>query len=802
MKDDDDPGSAKDGGDFWQTAQESQKDAWIGWNFGVGTKVQIKEFLVDNNYTPRVFQKIALEGSNDGFEWIAIMNTGKINWTEHNQAKTFQVGDNWTKKPAYSMVRIFNCEFDPTGSHALIGKLKFVGSASTCSTKTTTSATTSITFTTAATATATATTTTDQMKVAGDKPAAISDAGGIVAEDLDLGSDGSDVSKDIGKGIVPGPGDEEDVGEPTERSNGGGVAAAAVITLLTIIGVLLGILFRRKRMQSAKATAAGVELQEDEDRRNTMQMEDNPHLAALKAKKKAAMSKAGSTVHNYAYVDVDTPDPLELPANVHVNLKENWFVGKMQKGDCKARVLAAKRGSFLVRSSKTTPGAYALCINLGDGRVQKDLAKPEVDAATGKAALLMPRIYFSKSKQSIQSFPDLQSLVQHCQQHPITPKHGCTLKLGRAARPLLLENAATSASASDALYSCTYGEIDSNLLDFYKKVVVGNHEIYDSSDTSNPLAPIEGTPSVSLKEAIKRAEAHCGVIPDDYVTAAAKCAAMHAKKATGKKPDQKRQDERNLEAIDIQSIFLYTIPCELYKKMNAALGKYGDEPDPRGNVVHYMPYIKLLTTSLTKLPKVRTIVYRGVKMPASVLLGGLKEGEIIKWWSFTSTTTNANALKTKEFLDADVQVNPQTKEIIDVRNTEYYSAGGGDVAEKTIFQIDVCSGVNVRPYSAIPQEDEILLMPGSRFRIRSIKKWRHGITEVRMEQLDVDGDGNGGGSTRWGEIELYMAVKPDVACYSELSAAKPVYSVGLQDASGSIAENDAEDNMYAYDSII
>eukprot|EP00729_Bicosta_minor_P017988 gene17988-8538_t len=228
---------------------------------------------------------------------------------------------------------------------------------------------------------------------------------------------------------------------------------------------------------------------------------------------------------------------------------------------------------------------------VSDGRVQEDLAKPEVDAATGKAALLMPRIYFLKSKQSIQSFPDLQSLVQHCQQHPITPKHGCSLKLGRAARPLLLENAATSASASDALYSCTYGEVDSNLLDFYKKVVVGNHEIYDSSDTSNPLAPIKGTPSVSLKEAIKRAEAHCGVLPDDCVTEAEKCAAMHAKKAKGKKHDQKRQDERNLEAIDIQSIFLYTIPCELYKKMNAALGKYGDEPDPRGNVVHYMPYI-------------------------------------------------------------------------------------------------------------------------------------------------------------------------------------------------------------------
>jgi hypothetical protein len=98
------------------------------WNWGTKKKVQIMEFLVDNNYTPRVFHSIVLEGSNDGEAWEAIMYTGNIGWTAHNQAKTFQVGDNWKQKPAYHMIRIFNYAYDSSGSLALIGKLKFVGS--------------------------------------------------------------------------------------------------------------------------------------------------------------------------------------------------------------------------------------------------------------------------------------------------------------------------------------------------------------------------------------------------------------------------------------------------------------------------------------------------------------------------------------------------------------------------------------------------------------------------------------------------------------------------------------------------
>lgn len=125
----DDPDGKKGGGDFWQTAHVGQAGAWLGWNFGKKTKVKIMSFLVDNNYTPRVFQRILLEGSDDGSVWELIYDTTRISWTNHQQEKIFDVGDNWKEKKSYHMVRIFNKEYDSSGEHALIGKLKFMGTS-------------------------------------------------------------------------------------------------------------------------------------------------------------------------------------------------------------------------------------------------------------------------------------------------------------------------------------------------------------------------------------------------------------------------------------------------------------------------------------------------------------------------------------------------------------------------------------------------------------------------------------------------------------------------------------------------
>lgn len=465
----------------------------------------------------------------------------------------------------------------------------------------------------------------------------------------------------------------------------------------------------------------------------------------------------------------------------------------MDEAGCKARVAASnQQGSFLVRVSRGTRGAFVFCINLGNGRVQEDLAKP--DGPGGMVAL-----FFANGKtKATPSFADLPSLVAYCQTHWISPREGITFKLGAAAPPLQTINAvyadATLPSASDAVYACVYGEIDSLLLEFYNRVVVTVHEIYEPSggggsgdDKNNPLAALQFMPTLPLADAIKAAEKHCGsltfLLDDAHEFAVANVARL----ATAGVSDE-----------DAKTIFIYTKDSDLYRKMNAALGGYGDEADPRANLVHYLPYVRLLKDSLALLPKVNRIVYRGVNLAHTILLNGAQVGDTITWWGFTSTTMDPRVLRAKEFCDAIVSV---TDGMVSNVQTQSRLYGNVEPEKKTIFQIDACSGANIKQFSDVSHEDEVLLLPGSRFVVNAIALWRHGITEVRLTQIDDDDD-NGVGSpaasadeSAFNDADDYMALDPNVDSHydvvnvgSELQQDTAVYStcVELDDAANAV----------------
>ena len=88
--------------------------------------------------------------------------------------------------------------------------------------------------------------------------------------------------------------------------------------------------------------------------------------------------------------------------------------------------------------------------------------------------------------------------------------------------------------------------------------------------------------------------------------------------------------------------------------MNAALGRYG--PDGRKPLKHYLLVIKLLEDALKLFRPLAApdgepvTLYRGVKMPASALLGELKVGDTLTWYSFTRTTADPDVLRSKDFL--------------------------------------------------------------------------------------------------------------------------------------------------------
>ena len=86
-------------------------------------------------------------------------------------------------------------------------------------------------------------------------------------------------------------------------------------------------------------------------------------------------------------------------------------------------------------------------------------------------------------------------------------------------------------------------------------------------------------------------------------------------------------------------------------------------------------------------------------------------GSIVTWFQFTSTTTDPGVLRDKNFLGE--------------------GAGHG---ERTVFQISTLSGVNLQGCTLL-KEEEILIMPGTRFVIDGFTEWDFGVTEVRMREL-------------------------------------------------------------------
>ena len=129
---------------------------------------------------------------------------------------------------------------------------------------------------------------------------------------------------------------------------------------------------------------------------------------------------------------------------------------------------------------------------------------------------------------------------------------------------------------------------------------------------------------------------------------------------------------------------LYTQNTCLYSMLNNALR---DHTDVEGEKA-FLPYLKLLVTGLNKLPLVRAKVYRGIKADVHDVYSQL-ENKVFTWWALSSTTTRQSQAKT--FLHG---------------------------SESTLFSIDAI-GVDIAAFSSYPNEQEVLLLPGTLLTVES-----------------------------------------------------------------------------------
>lgn len=208
------------------------------------------------------------------------------------------------------------------------------------------------------------------------------------------------------------------------------------------------------------------------------------------------------------------------------------------------------------------------------------------------------------------------------------------------------------------------------------------------------LAPIRGyetMPLVSLEAAVDPLVSYVSEVKRMVWTVKQNCAAP----SDGLTTDQSA------------SIMLYTLewtPRErsFYIVFNKIL-----RTEDRNKLKPWFLYLRLLVTSLSKLPSTHCTVYRGVKQD---LHGCYLEGSTLVWWGFSSCTTSLKVLQSEEFL--------------------------GTSGFRTMFHIKCHSGKDIRRHSFYSTEHEVLLLPGRQFQVDSSLNSGNGLYQIQMEEIE------------------------------------------------------------------
>jgi hypothetical protein len=168
-------------------------------------------------------------------------------------------------------------------------------------------------------------------------------------------------------------------------------------------------------------------------------------------------------------------------------------------------------------------------------------------------------------------------------------------------------------------------------------------------------------------------------------------------------------NENNLNKDEAAAIYLYTMEMSedvcIYRILNQAL-----RVEDRSKVRPWFAYLKLLDSAAAKLPKYKDIVWRGVNKDVSK---SFKKGQKITWWSISSCSTSINVI----------------------------SAFLGKVPQSTLFSIQCSSGKSISAYTCYPDENEVILMPGTMLKVVSDPLDHHGgLHIIHLKEIAEDGD--------------------------------------------------------------
>jgi hypothetical protein len=207
------------------------------------------------------------------------------------------------------------------------------------------------------------------------------------------------------------------------------------------------------------------------------------------------------------------------------------------------------------------------------------------------------------------------------------------------------------------------------------QMIVPDRFLDAGEEPDQTLTPIEGyekAPLVSLKEAVQPIKSFLHNVDSMVET---------AKRNSRKPADSLTSDES-------AAIHLYTMQWpkphpSLYTLLNERL-----RSQDRNTLTSWFLFLKLFFTALYKLPSFKGTIWRGVR---GNLSGQYDEDQI--WWGTSSCTETMKIMQT--FVGVE--------------------------GVRTIFNIECINGKAIKAHSYFKQENEILLMPGTYFKV--VDKW-------------------------------------------------------------------------------
>jgi hypothetical protein len=190
------------------------------------------------------------------------------------------------------------------------------------------------------------------------------------------------------------------------------------------------------------------------------------------------------------------------------------------------------------------------------------------------------------------------------------------------------------------------------------------------------LAPISGyakMPLVSLEQAVK---------PLAHILPNVQSQAYAARQKCEKPADDLTPDES-------AAIMLYTMGgTPLDQCFYVVLNNVLRSPDREGKLEPWYLYLRLFLNALFRLPPIREVAFRGVKLDMSK---NYVMGKKVVWWGFSSCTTTINVLESNLFL--------------------------GKTGVRTIFNIQCETIRDIRKHSYYQKENEVLLLAATEFEV-------------------------------------------------------------------------------------